>query len=388
MSLAHTVRVVSLALLLLPVAVSAQGSIAAQGFGYPPGQLTVRGSSTGGTMTEFDHSAPHNPAALMYWGVAGAYAQYSPERRSTSVNGRSTSSTVSIFPVFAIGLPAGSRYSFGLSSSTMLERNYTLTTTARQRIRSDSVTTTSSFRARGAMNDVQFGGAMQIRGWLRGGAAIHLITGSNRLNVSRSILPDTGVVRVDSVSYEIPGELSTATFTGSAVSFGVEITPGKHFSVAASTRLGFGLDAELNDSTKTSADTPNRAGLAARYDLSGNTIAVRYNWEGWSAMRGLGATTNGVFDTREYGIGAEIPGPRIRGGQFTLRLGARRRDLPFGVAGVQPKETAFGGGLGLPLAFGRVQLDFGLERATRTVPGLSSVKERGTTASFGFRLRT
>jgi hypothetical protein len=353
----------------------AQGSIAAQGFGYPPGQLTARGTSTGGTMSEFDHASPQNPAALMYWGVAGAYAQYSPERRSTTVSGRPSSSTIAIFPVFAIGLPAGARFSFGISR-------------ARQLVRADSVTTTSAFRARGAMNDVQFGGAMQVQSWLRAGAALHLISGSNRLTATREIVPDTNVVRIDTVTYGTISEQSTATFTGSAVSFGVEITPSKHFSVGASTRLGFGLNAELNDSTKTSADAPNRAGIAARYDLSGNTIAVRYNWEGWSAMRGLGATTNGVFDTKEYGIGAEVPGPRIRGGQFTLRLGARRRELPFGVNGRQPKETAFGGGLGLPLAFGRVQMDFGLERATRTVPGLSSVKERGLTTSFGFRLRT
>ena len=105
-------------------------------------------------------------------------------------------------------------------------------------------------------------------------------------------------------------------------------------------------------------------------------------------MRGLGAAGNGVFDSNEFGIGAEVAGPKIRGGQLLVRLGARSRDLPFGVAGRQPTERILGGGLGFPLAFGRAQLDLGLESASRKVPGLSNVSERGLITSFGFRLRT
>ncbi|HYW51734.1 MAG TPA: hypothetical protein VE861_14060, partial [Gemmatimonadaceae bacterium] len=93
-------------------------------------------------------------------------------------------------------------------------------------------------------------------------------------------------------------------------------------------------------------------------------------------------------DSKEYGIGAEVPGPKLPGGQLLLRLGARRRDLPFGVSGRQPKEDVIGGGLGLPLGFGRAQIDVGVERASRTVPGIADLKERGLILSFGFRLRT
>ncbi len=366
----------------------AQGSVAGQGFGYPPGQLTVRAATTGGGLGEFDQAGPLNPAALMNWGVAGAYIQYSPERRSTTVGGASNTSTVARFPVFAIGLPAGPKYGFGISSSTLLERNYSTVTTQRQLIRSDSVTTTSGTDARGAINDVQFGGAMQVTNWLRVGTAFHVITGQNRLRTTRSFAPDTGVARVDTVTYGSITEQSTATYGGTALSFGVEVSPTKRLSLAGSGRMGFGMRADLNDSTRLNADVPNRAGAAVRWEIGGGNLAARYNWEGWSAMRDLGAAANGVFDTKEYGVGAELPGPKIRGGQMLLRLGARSRDLPFGVAGRQPKETILGGGLGFPLAFGRAQMDFGLERASRTVPGLDTVKERGLILSFGFRLRT
>jgi hypothetical protein len=133
---------------------------------------------------------------------------------------------------------------------------------------------------------------------------------------------------------------------------------------------------------------PSRAGLAVRWEVGGTNLAARYNWEGWSAMQGLGATASGVFDTQEYGIGAEVPGPKIRGGQLLVRLGARRRDLPFGVNGVQPTENSVGGGIGLPLGFGRAQVDLGIERASRALPGVSNLSEQGLIMSFGFRLRT
>ena len=365
----------------------AQGTISLQGFGYPPGQLTTRAASTGGALGEFDQAGPLNPAALMNWGVGGGYMQYSPERRSTSVNGRTVSTTVARFPVVAVGLPIGRRFAFGLSSSTLLDRTFTTTTSQRQQIRTDSVTTNTAVSSRGNMNDVQFAGAMQVKPWLRVGTAVHVITGENRFSTVRSIFPDTGA-RADTVAYDNINETSTATFGGSGLSLGVEVTPIAKLSVAASARIGFNLRADLSDTTKVTANLPGRAGVAVRWEVGGSSIAARYNWEGWSAMKGLGAQAAGVFDTREYGIGAEVPGPRIRGGLVLLRAGVRTRNLPFGVNGVQPTENVLGGGLGLPLGFGRALIDLGLERATRTVPGLDNVSERGLIMSFGFRLRT
>lgn len=387
MTSANVRRALAAASLLCATQLSAQGAVALQGYGYPPGQLTVRAATSGGGLGEFDQAASLNPASLLNWGVAGAYMQYSPERRTTSVAGVNSTATVARFPLFSIGLPAGAKYSFGISSSTLLERNYSTTITARQVIRADSVTTTSATTARGAVNLIQFGGAMQVTSWLRVGTALGIVTGENRLKTVRSIAADTGV-RVDTVSYGTITEQSTATFGGNALSLGVELFPAKKLSVAASARIGFRMRADFNDSTALRGDVPNRAGAAARWEVGGSNIAVRYNWEGWSSMKGLGGSTAGVFDTQEIGIGAEVPGPKVPGGQMLIRLGVRNRDLPYGVSGRQPKENIFGGGLGFPIGFGRAQIDLGLERASRKVPGLPSVKENGTIVSFGFRLRT
>lgn len=366
----------------------AQGTIGLQGWGYPPGQLTVRASSTGGALGEFDQAGPLNPAALLNWGVAGAYLQYSPERRSTTVaGGRAVSTSVARFPVFAIGFPTGARYAFGISTSTLLERNFTTGSTARQLIRNDSVTTTTSSTVRGAINDVQLGAAMQVWPWLRVGTAVHLLTGQNKYNAVRTIASDSGA-RADTVTYGAIQEASTATFGGSALSVGVEVSPSKRLTLAGSARYGFGMSADLNDSLRRRADAPSRAGAAVRWDVGGINLAARYNWEGWTAMKGLGTDEGGIFDSNEYGIGAELPGPKLPGGQLLVRLGARRRDLPFGVNGRQPTEDVIGGGLGLPLGFGRAQIDVGVERASRKVPGLADLRERGLILSFGFRLRT
>jgi hypothetical protein len=307
------------ATLLFAIGLRAQGSVAVQGFGYPPGQLTTRAASSGGGLSEFDQAGALNPAALMNWGVAGAYLQYSPERRTTKVDTLSSTATVARFPIFAIGLPAGQKYGFGITSSTLLERNYTTITTARQQIRTDSVTTTTRTDATGALNDIRFGGAMQVTPWLRVGTALHVITGENRLVTARSIAADTGV-RADTVVYAIPEETSTATFGGTAVSFGVELAPTKKISVAGSARLGFRMRADLTDSTRLNADVPNRAGAAIRWEVGGANVAARYNWEGWSAMRGLSSSTTAVFDTREFGVGAELIGPKIRGARAISRM--------------------------------------------------------------------
>ena len=383
---AHVGRWLAMAAMCCATQLTAQGAIGLQGYGYPPGQLTVRAATSGGGLGEFDQASPLNPAALMNWGVAGAYLQYAPERRSTSVNGISTSSTVARFPVFSIGLPAGEKYAFGISTSTLLERNYTTLISARQLIRTDSVTTTSNTDARGGVSLISFGGAMQVTSWLRIGTALNIVTGENRVITVRNIVADTGV-RVDTVSYGRITETSTATFGGNALSFGVDVAPTKKLSLAASGRLGFRMRAELNDSTRRTADVPNRAGAAVRWEVGGSNIAARYDWEGWSAMKGLGGTSR-VFDTREIGIGAEVPGPKIPGGQMLVRFGVRSRDLPYSVAGVQPKENLLGGGLGFPIGFGRAQVDLGVERATRKVPGIDNLKESGLIVSFGFRLRT
>ena len=50
--------------LALPALAEGQGTVGAQGLGYPPGQYSTLARSTGGAVAEFDPTSPINPASL------------------------------------------------------------------------------------------------------------------------------------------------------------------------------------------------------------------------------------------------------------------------------------------------------------------------------------
>jgi hypothetical protein len=55
----------------------------------------------------------------------------------------------------------------------------------------------------------------------------------------------------------------------------------------------------------------------------------------------------------------------------TLRAGADRRELPFGVRGSPATETALAFGFGAPFAQGRASLDFSASRANRSADNVN-----------------
>lgn len=376
-----------LAALALPAIARAQGSIAAQGFGYPTGQLTARALATGGAMAEFDPAAPINPAAVGSWLVMGAYAQYSPERRTSNVGANSASAFLPRFPVFAVGLPISPKWTLGASASSLLERNFFTQTSGRQLIRDDSVTVRTATQVQGNISDLRFAVAYTPTGWLRVGAAFHVIGGENRTTLDRVFAIENGT-SVDTTSLNPLRERSELAFSGRAVSLGVDVRPLPSFYLAGSLRRGGALESRIGDRVASRADVPDRFGVAARYEgLAGVRLAARWERIGWSRMQALGSGLSRAFDTEEYGAGIELNGPAIQRLPTDLRVGIRRRTLPYGVGGVQPEESGVGGGVSIPLARGRYIFDVGVERASRTVPGLPNVSERAWTTSIGIRVR-
>ena len=374
---------------LAPAALAAQGSISAQGFGYPTGQLTVRAQSTGGAFAESDPAAPLNPAALPGWVVMGAYAQYSPELRTTTTGATTVRSTLPRFPVFAFGMPIGQKFFIGVSASSLLERNWFTQTTGFQRIREDSVGVFTTTNVRGNMSDLRFALAYQPAAWLRVGGAWHFIGGENRVSIQRLFtLSLPGSSAVDSTTYAPITERTELGFSGQAYSLGVDVRPLPGLFVSASLRRGFSLESEVGNLVASRADVPGRMGVAVRYDgIPGVRLAARHETVNWSEMASLGTGATRTFDTREFGAGVELNGPQIQKLPMDVRLGWRTRQLPFGVDGVQPEERGFGGGVGVPLARGRYIVDLGVERLTRTVPGLATARERAWALQFGVRLR-
>jgi hypothetical protein len=143
---------------------------------------------------------------------------------------------------------------------------------------------------------------------------------------------------------------------------------------------------------------PHRLGAGLRFDgIKGATIAARVNWEGWSSLEGLTPHEGlPVSDTFEYGVGADVAGPRIGSNSVMLRLGVRLRDLPFGVRADSGRslpevrdvrELGFAGGVGIPLASNRAMVDLAVQRAARSPSGRSDLEERAWTLSLGLRVR-
>lgn len=349
------VLAVGAATLALPVALSAQGTVSAQGLGYPPGQYSTLSLSTGGAVAEFDPASAANPAAVANLGATAIFLHYAPEtRRVTTANGEDEA-RVQRFPLIGAVVPVGDRGAVGLSSSTLLDRTWATTRIIEANADGDGVV--EHFASRGAINDVRLAGGWSFSRQIQLGFGAHAFVGSNRLAVTR-----VDQTREDA-SFEQQTEVS---FTGIGGSAGVHWNPSRVISVAASGMVGGTLRAKISDSTIADATAPARGSVGVRFGgIPGAVLAARANWQGWSSLDELGGDGLDARDTWEYSVGADIEGPRIFGSALALRAGGRWRDLPFVVLGEQPTERAVSGGLGLLLGRGRVMVDFAVERARR-----------------------
>lgn len=138
---------VGVALASLSTAARAQGTLGAQGFGYPPGQLSVYARATGGAMAEDDALSPLNPAAIAFLQRGGLYLQSEQENRSLDAGGRSGGTRAYRFPLFAAALPVGARAMVAVSFSTLLDRTWGTTTRGVAEFGDETVEFTEQFRA-------------------------------------------------------------------------------------------------------------------------------------------------------------------------------------------------------------------------------------------------
>ena len=369
---------VGCAMALVASRATAQGTLSAQGFGYPPGQLSAVARSLGGATAETDGLSPINPAAMIGVRRGALYLQSESETRSIDASGNSGSTRTFRFPLFSAAVPVTSRGMIGLSFSTLLDRTWGTETRAKQLFGDDSVAYRETFRSEGAMNDVRFAGAWAVRDNVILGLGLHVYPGENRLTVAREF--------DDSLSFAPLRDSVNVNFSGVGVSGGLMWRPFRALTVGASGRVGGKLKLRERDSLKTSADAPSRLGAGVRYDVSGIAVAVRADRTLWSQMAGLGTTRSTPQDTWDFGLGLDAVGPRIFGAELALRGGVRRRDLPFRADSQSVRETAFTLGTGAPLARGRASVDLYAEHASRSAASVD-VTERSWTFGLGFTVR-
>lgn len=361
--------------LLAPAGLQAQGTVSAQGLGYPPGQLSTSALSTGGAFAGFDPATPRNPGSLGLVGSTVIFAHYAPESRSVSVGDGSDDARVERFPLLGAILPiGGGRGSVGIAASTLLDRSWTTSRSTSSGPGAPVVV--ESFQSRGSITDVRAAIGWRFSDQFQAGAGVHALTGSNRITLTR-VDPSEG-----GLTFEQVDELG---FSGTALSAGAVWAPSRLLAVEASGQLGGTLRARQAGETVASAKAPALAGGSVRYTgITGAALAARAEWQRWSDVDPLGSAQFDARDTWSYGVGADIEGPRLFGTSLGLRVGAQWRDLPFVVLGEQPTERSVSGGIGLPLARGRVMLDLGVQRATREA---GEATETGWTFGAGLSVR-
>ena len=381
-------RLAAAALLVLPAAAGAQGTLSTQGFGYPTGQMSTRTLGTGGALAEIDPLSVTNPATLINLGASALYFQAEPEYRTIRVGGSSDRSTIARYPLVAAGVPLTQTLFAGLSVSNLLDRSFETVARGSQVVGGTTVNSTNTFKSDGAIGDLRLALSWAPRPWLHLGLAGHAITGDNRLTSSQEF---------DSTAYQGILDTVTVTYVGNAFSGGVEVYTGRYAVLAASYRRGGPLSLKHGDSTLSSARVPDRLALSAAYlGIRGTSIAIRSAKEQWTDLRGLGSAGLPISEAWDTSVGADVLGPRFAGRSLQLRAGARWRTLPFdarpilSTGGFGPSakvsEKSYSLGAGTLLARGRAALDLAAIRATRS-SAATAVEESAWTLSVGVTVR-
>ena len=379
MNSSRMVRTGALALILLPGAAFAQGSLSTQGFGYPSGQLSTRALGTGGAVAEMDPLSATNPAVLGSLGGSILYFQAEPEFRSLHVRGATESATIARYPLIAAAFPVNQNWTIGLSASNMLDRTFETSERGTATAGDTSLAVTNSFKSDGAIGDLRLAVAWVPSRWLKLGVGAHAIVGDNRVRHTQ--------IFDDSSRFAALVDTATIGYTGNAYSAGAELLLGSEVSVAGSYRKGGVLSLKRGDTTITKAHVPDRLAISAAYvGIRGTAISVRTAKDTWSRMAGLGSATLPITDSWDTSVGADVLGPRVANNSVNLRAGMRWRTLPFGLAATSVSEKTISFGAGAILGRGgRAALDIATFRSSRSAtPTLS---ETAWTLSVGLTVR-
>mgnify|MGYP001764997881 CR=1 FL=1 len=361
---------------VLPGAAGAQGALGLQGYGYPTGQIGSAALALGGANAEIDPASALNPASIGMLSRYSVYMQYEPEFRTTRFGGASDKTTTIRFPAFMLAGGFG-RFTAGLSATTLLDRSWTNIVSDSQLVGGEMIPSTLTAASAGALTDARFAASYWVSPKLLVGAGLSALIGQNRVRFGRTFPDSTGVGDVV--------QSSTINFSGSALSAGVVWIPSDAFVVGLSARSGGALEATQGEVTLGEGNAPSRYGLTLAYTgIPNTTISGRFDHTAWSKMDALGGPQMSTFDANEIGLGLEVLGPRIGGAPSLARIGVRDRTLPFGVNGDKVSERGFSGGVGIPVARGRGQIDLSIQRATRSAGGAS---EKAWNLSIGLGIR-
>jgi hypothetical protein len=379
-------------LLSIPGTVHAQASeFGIRGLGVPGRELSTRSLALGGGLGLFDGESSLNPAALGTLTTSTALFTTSGAWTSTTNPAGSLATRDTRFPQLLVGGPIPHHpFALGVSFSMYTDRDFTVVSDGVASPRGVPVVVHDTLSSRGGIDDIRLGGAWVVNKHLAIGAAVHFLTGSNRL-ASRRYWQDT--------TYQAPSETAELSYSGTGLSVGAIWAPSAALEIAAIYRRD-GAVTVMRDSTgvgqvqlPTTAigtvhlPTTLSAGIhlipSQRFAISGSVISR--NWSvADSSMLAQGAP--GARNTFEVNGGIEIFRDLRRQTKYPLRLGARYATLPFLLtAAPQPTEYGFSIGTGRRFANDRGGFDLAVQHVWRSQG--SNYTESATLITFGVSVR-
>ena len=351
--------------LLLAVAASpiaAQSSqFGVRGLGLPVRPLSVRATGTGGAFGMFDPESGLNPASIgLVFAITANFQTVQNWRRSTSPTGTATGRDNRYPGIFIAGPVGGTRLTMAFSMSGYTDRNFSLASQDTLILRGQPVETFDTLTSYGGMSDLRVALGYRRSNAVQFGLALHLLTGSNRLDSRRYFgNPD----------YTGARERATISYLGTGISAGVVARLNRTVTVSGMVRFDDKVKMERDTVSLGKTDLPLTLGGGVRVQLSERmTAAGNWLYRNWSvadanlvALGGIGST-----NTTEWSAGLEyVPDPRHIA-RKPIRLGFRHGQLPFPLSrGVNVSESGVSLGTSLRFVNDRAGVDLALERVWR-----------------------
>ena len=338
-----------------------------RGLGTPGKLESVRARTTGGAFAPFDAFSPLTDAVLADVRRMSASFTSGTSWRSIDASGVQSSLRGTRFPAMVIAGPVTRRIVVGGGFSTYLDRSFGVVIQDTIDLRGVQQPITDAITSDGAIADLRIAVAARLHRRLALGLGLHRITGSTRVNATRSFA-DTANYRTSTARDEV-----AYGATGGSASLLFDVT--SDLRVAGWFRTDSRLRADVGGHTVAENDLPLMYGTGLQWRAGAQASVVgSLTWRNWGAVQSIA----NAHDTFNWSVGAEIGSPAS-----PFRFGLRGGQLPFGV-GATPTEVGYTAGLGRQFSGGRGRLDFGLERLQRKGTGLN---ERVWTFLVGLTVR-
>ena len=238
-----------------------------------------------------------------------------------------------------------------MSFSSLTDRDFELASTTSVPIRGVPVEVHDTLASTGGISDLRVAAAYATRGW-NFGAGVHVITGSNRVELHR--------VFTDS-AYAPVRQRSEISYAGAGVSAGIWRAFGERLAVAGMLRIDGEASVDRDSGRVAEVRLPLTFGGAVRWRAATNlAVGAQAIVRQWSradeALRNLGGT--GAQDAVDLSAGIELTRNARRVQDRPIRFGARFATLPFPVeSGARVREFGLSLGTGLRFAQDRAGID-------------------------------